>query len=180
VRFMHDEALVALPGLLVKLKIDSPVLVGHSDGASIALIYAGAGHPARGLALMAPHVFVEDIGIRSIERVRQQFETTDLPQRLGRYHRDARRTFYLWNDAWLDPQFRHWNIEEYLPSVSVPVLAIQGQDDEYGTMAQLRSIGERVKGSCELLDLAGCGHAPHRDQPQAVLAALARFVDGLA
>jgi pimeloyl-ACP methyl ester carboxylesterase len=180
VRFMHDEALVALPGLLAKLKIDSPVLVGHSDGASIALIYAGAGHRARGLALMAPHVFVEDIGIRSIERVRQQFETTDLPQRLGRYHRDARRTFYLWNDAWLDPQFRHWNIEEYLPSVSVPVLAIQGQDDEYGTMAQLRSIGERVKGSCELLDLADCGHAPHRDQPQAVLAALARFVDGLA
>src|SRR5436190_8307429 len=180
VRFMHHEALVALPGLLAQLKIDSPVLVGHSDGASIALIYAGAGHPALGLALMAPHVFVEDMGIRSIERVRQQFETTDLPQRLGRYHRDARRTFYLWNDAWLDPQFRHWNIEEYLPSVAVPVLAIQGVDDEYGTMAQLKSIRERVKGPCELLELADCGHSPHRDQPEAVLGALARFVRGLA
>ena len=179
VRFMHDEALVALPGLLAQLKIDSPVLVGHSDGASIALIYAGAGHPALGLALMAPHVFVEDMGIRSIERVRQQFETTDLPQRLGRYHRDARRTFYLWNDAWLDPQFRHWNIEEYLPSVAVPVLAIQGVDDEYGTMAQLKSIRESVKGPCELLELADCGHSPHRDQPEAVLDALARFVRGL-
>ena len=180
VRFMHDEALVALPELLAKLEIDSPVLVGHSDGASIALIYAGAGHPVRGLALMAPHVFVEEMGLRSIERVRRQFETTDLPQRLGRYHRDARRTFYLWNDAWLDPRFRHWNIEEYLPSVSAPVLAIQGVDDEYGTMAQLKSIRERVKGSCEVLELAGCGHSPHRDQPEAVLEALARFIRALA
>jgi pimeloyl-ACP methyl ester carboxylesterase len=179
-RFMHDEALVALPELLAKLKIDSPVLVGHSDGASIALIYAGAGHPVRGLALMAPHVFVEEIGIRSIERVRQQFETTDLPQRLARYHRDARRTFYLWNDAWLDPRFRHWNIEEYLPSVSVPVLAIQGVDDEYGTMAQLKSIRKRIKGSCELVELADCGHSPHRDQPQAVLEAITRFIRGIA
>jgi pimeloyl-ACP methyl ester carboxylesterase len=180
VRFMHDEALVALPELLAKLTIDSPVLVGHSDGASIALIYAGAGHAVRGLALMAPHVFVEEVGIRSIERARQQFETTDLPQRLGRYHRDARRTFYLWNDAWLDPQFRHWNIEEYLPSVSAPVLAIQGVDDEYGTMAQLKSIRERVKGSCEVLELADCGHSPHRDRPEAVLEALARFIRALA
>ena len=180
VRFMHDEALVALPELLGKLKVDSPVLVGHSDGASIALIYAGADHPVRGLALMAPHVFVEEVGIRSIERARQQFETTDLPQRLGRYHRDARRTFYLWNDAWLDPQFRHWNIEEYLPSVSAPVLVIQGVDDEYGTMAQLKSIRERVKGSCELLELADCGHSPHRDRPEAVLEALALFIRALA
>ena len=180
VRFMHDEALVALPELLAKLEIDVPVLIGHSDGASIALLYAGAGHPVRGLALMAPHVFVEEMGIRSIERVRREFETTDLPQRLGRYHRDARRTFHLWNDAWLDPQFRHWNIEECLASVCVPVLAIQGVDDEYGTMAQLRSIRERVKGSCELLELAGCGHSPHRDQPVAVLEALARFIRALA
>ena len=180
VRFMHDEALVALPELLTKLKVVSPVLVGHSDGASIALIHAGAGHRVRGLALMAPHVLVEEHGLRSIERVRRQFETTDLPQRLGRYHRDARRTFYLWNDAWLDPQFRHWNIEEYLPSVSAPVLAIQGADDEYGTMAQLRSIKEKVQGSCELLELADCGHSPQRDQTEAVLEALARFIRALA
>ena len=176
VRFMHDEALVALPDLLAKLKVESPVLVGHSDGASIALVYAGAGHPVRGLALMAPHVFVEEMGLHSIERVKQQFETTDLPQRLARYHRDSRRTFYLWNDAWLDPEFKAWNIEEYLPSIRAPVLAIQGLDDEYGTMVQLKSICENVQGPCERLELARCGHAPHRDQPEAVLEALARFV----
>ena len=180
VRFMHDEALVALPELLAKLKVDAPLLVGHSDGASIALIYAGAGHAVRGLALMAPHVFVEEMGLRSIEAVKRQFETTDLPERLGRYHRDARRTFCLWNVAWLDPQFRHWNIEEYLPSIRVPVLAIQGDDDEYGTMAQLGSIRERVRGPCELLELAACGHSPHRDQPDTVLAALVRFIRGIS
>ena len=180
VRFMHDEALVALPELLAKLKIETPLLVGHSDGASIALIHAGAGHRVFGLALMAPHVFVEENGIRSIEALKRQFETTDLAERLGRYHRNPRRTFYLWNDAWLDPQFRRWNIEEYLPSITVPVLAIQGVDDEYGTMAQLRSIREKTQGPCELLELAACGHSPHRDQPQAVLEALVRFVRGIA
>ena len=180
VRFMHDEALVALPQVLAALEVESPVLVGHSDGASIALIYAGAGNPVRGLALMAPHVFVEEMGVRSIEKVKRQFETTDLPQRMGRYHRDARRTFYLWNDAWLDPEFRRWNIEEYLPAIRVPVLAIQGVDDEYGTLAQLASIREKVKGPCEWVELPACGHSPHRDQPETVLAALTRFVARLA
>jgi pimeloyl-ACP methyl ester carboxylesterase len=179
-RFMHDEALVSLPQVLAALKIESPILVGHSDGASIALIHAGAGHPVRGLALMAPHVFVEEMGLRSIQEVKRQFETTDLRERLGRYHRDARRTFYLWNDAWLDPQFRHWNIEEYLPAIKAPILAIQGTDDEYGTMAQLKSIREKTQGPCEVLELPACGHSPHRDQPDAVLAALTRFVAGLS
>jgi pimeloyl-ACP methyl ester carboxylesterase len=180
VRFMHDEALVSLPQVLAALEIESPILVGHSDGASIALIHAGAGYPVRGLALMAPHVFVEETGLRSIERVKLEFETTYLPERLGRYHRDERRTFHLWNDAWLDPQFRHWNIEEYLPCIRVPVLAIQGSDDEYGTMAQLTSIREKTQGRCEVLELPACGHSPHRDQPDAVLAALSRFVAGLS
>ena len=179
-RFMHDEALVSPPQALAALEIESPILVGHSDGASIALIHAGAGHPVRGLALMAPHVFVEEIGLRSIQQVKRQFETTDLRERLGRYHRDARRTFYLWNDAWLDPQFRHWNIEEYLPAIRVPILAIQGVDDEYGTMAQLKSIREKTRGPCEMLELPACGHSPHRDQPDTVLAALTRFVAGLS
>jgi pimeloyl-ACP methyl ester carboxylesterase len=176
VRFMHDEALVALPQLLEALQIEAPVLVGHSDGASIALIYAGAGHSVRGLVLMAPHVFVEEMGLRSIEQVKREFETTDLPQRLGRYHRDARRTFYLWNDAWLDPEFRRWNIEESLPSIRAPILAIQGVNDEYGTLAQLASIKEKVKGRCELMELPACGHSPHRDQPEQVLGALVPFV----
>lgn len=179
-RFMHDEALVSLPQVLSALEIESPILVGHSDGASIALIHAGAGYRVRGLALMAPHVFVEGVGLRSIQEVKRQFETTDLRERLSRYHRDARRTFYLWNDAWLDPQFRHWNIEEYLPGIKVPILAIQGVDDEYGTMAQLKSIREKTQGPCEVLELPACGHSPHRDQPETVLAALTRFVAGLS
>ena len=176
VRFMHDEALVALPQVLSALGIETPVLVGHSDGASIALIYAAAGHAVRALALLAPHVFVEEICVRSIEQARKTFETTDLPERLGRYHRDPRRTFYLWNDVWLDPQFRPWNIEEYLPGVRAPLLAIQGEDDGYGTLAQLDAIKRQVSGRCELLKLANCGHSPHRDQPEAVLAAVSRFI----
>jgi len=178
-RFMHDEALASLPQFLAALRIESPVLIGHSDGASIALIYAGAGHPVRGVAVMAPHVFVEEMGLRSIERAREQFETTDLAERLGRYHKDPRKTFCLWNDAWLDPEFRHWNIEEYLPGIRCPLLAIQGEEDEYGTMAQLESIRAKVNGPCELVKLADCGHSPHRDQPEATLEALVRFVQSL-
>ena len=180
IRFMHDEALVSLPQILAALGIEAPVLIGHSDGASIALIHAGAGKPVRGLAVMAPHVFVEDLGLSSIARAREQFETTDLRERLGRYHTDPRKTFYLWNDAWLDPEFRRWNIEEYLPGIRCPVLAIQGEQDEYGTMAQLEAICSSVKGSCRKVKLASCGHSPHRDQPEATLDAIVRFVKSLA
>lgn len=176
VRFMHEEALKSLPQVLAALRIEQPVLVGHSDGASIALIYAGAGNPARGLVLMAPHVFVEDICVRSIEAAKREFESTDLPLRLGRYHRDSRKTFYLWNDVWLDPEFRAWNIAEYLAGIRCPVLAIQGEDDEYGTIAQLDAIREGTGVSCELVKLPACGHSPHRDQPEATLAAIAEFV----
>ncbi len=177
--YMHDEAKRALPELLAGLGIARPVLVGHSDGASIALIHAGAGHPVRGLALMAPHVFVEDISIESIRRARGDFETTDLPERLAKYHRDPAKTFHLWNDAWLDPEFRQWNIEEYLPRISCPVLAIQGEDDEYGTLAQVRAVAAQVAGRCEVLTLAQCGHRVHIDQPGRALAAISRFVDEL-
>ena len=180
VRFMHEEALEALPEVLAETGIRAPVLVGHSDGASIAIIYAGAGHPVRALALMAPHVFVEEVCIRSIEQAKREFESTDLPHKLGRYHRDPRRSFYLWNDVWLDPAFLDWNIEEYLPGISCPVLAIQGEDDVYGTMAQLQAIALKVKGPCELVELKRCGHSPFRDQPDATLDALVRFIDGLA
>lgn len=179
VRFMHDEALTSLPQVLATLGVETPVLVGHSDGASVALIYAGAGHPARALALMAPHVFVEDLCVRSIEQARLTFETGDLSERLGRYHRDPAKTFHLWNDVWLDPEFLHWNIEEYLPRVRVPLLAIQGENDEYGTMAQVEAIQRQVEAPCELLKLPRCGHSPHRDQPEAVLAALTRFIQSL-
>ena len=180
VRFMHEEALESLPQVLAETGIRDPILVGHSDGASIALIHAGAGNPVRGLALMAPHVFVEEVCIRSIEQAKRDFETTDLFKRLGRYHRDARRSFYLWNDVWLDPEFLDWNIEDYLPGITCPVQAIQGRDDRYGTMAQLRAIALKVKGPCELVELERCGHSAFRDQPEATLEAVSRFVAGIA
>ena len=138
VRFMHDEALDALPQLMTSLKVEEPILVGHSDGASIALIHAGAGHAVRGVVAMAPHVFIEPVCLSSIKEATATFESTDLAEKLGRYHRDARKTFYGWADVWLDPQFEGWDIRnDYLPRVRSPVLAIQGHDDEYGTMAQL-------------------------------------------
>lgn len=176
VRFMHREALEALPALFAALGIERPILVGHSDGASIALIHAGAGHAVHALALMAPHVFVEPICVESIRKAAQAFDTTDLAARLGRYHRDPAKTFHLWADAWLDPAFLEWNIEEYLPGIDRPVMAIQGEDDEYGTMEQVERIRRGVRGPCELVKLPACGHAPFRDQPEATLAALTRFV----
>jgi len=178
--FMHFEALKTLPGLLKTLKINEPILVGHSDGASIALIHAGSGASVRGVAVMAPHVFIERICIDSIVRAKQAFETTDLPLRLGRYHRDAAKTFYGWADVWLDPGFERWDIrKDYLPRITSPVLAIQGRDDEYGTMAQLEDIKKNVKGPCELLKLERCGHSPFRDQPDKVLGVLTKFISSL-
>ncbi len=178
VRYMHDEALVALPELLDKLEIDKPVLVGHSDGGSIALIHAGgAGRDVAGLILMAPHVFVEDLSIASIAQAKVTFETTDLAQKLGKYHRDPAKTFWGWNDIWLHPDFRAWNIEEYLPNVTCPVLALQGADDEYGTPAQVEAIRQQAKGEVEVLMLADCRHSPHKDQPQATLEAMAGFIE---
>lgn len=180
VRYMHDEALIALPDLLDKLEIDKPVLVGHSDGGSIALIHAGgAGREVSGLILLAPHVFVEDHSVESIAKARIAFETTDLAQKLGKYHRDPVKTFRGWNDIWLHPDFRAWNIEEYLPAIECPVLAIQGVDDEYGTLAQVEAIRDRVPGEVDVLELADCRHSPHKDQPEASLAAMAEFVTRL-
>jgi pimeloyl-ACP methyl ester carboxylesterase len=177
-KFMHDEALRALPELLKAFKIERPILIGHSDGASISLIYAGT-HPLTGLVVLAPHVFIEQSNLASIRKIRATFETTDLPQRFAKYHTDSRKTFYLWNDAWLDPAFEQWSIEEYLPRIRCPVLAIQGENDEYGTMAQLDAIGRQVRGPCELLKLRDCGHSPHRDRPEETLKAVVDFVSGL-
>jgi pimeloyl-ACP methyl ester carboxylesterase len=176
VDYMHREALEALPELLAKLGIVEPVLVGHSDGASIALIHAGAMDSVRGLALLAPHVFVEDLSVKSIAEAKVAFETTDLPEKLARHHADPRRTFFGWNDIWLHPDFRRWNIEAFLPRISCPVLAVQGYDDEYGTMAQVDAIAAGVNGPCEVVRLEACGHGPHRDQPERTLEAIARFV----
>ncbi len=176
VDYMHREALDFLPELVEKLGVDDPLLVGHSDGASIAIIYAGARHPCRALVLLAPHVFVEDISVASIAKAKIAFETTDLPRRLARHHTDAAKTFYGWNDIWLHPDFRAWNIEAFLPEIRAPILAIQGEDDEYGTMRQIEAIAAQAGGPVELVKLPACGHSPHRDQPAATLDAIVGFV----
>ena len=176
VGYMHDEALLALPELFAQLEIKNPILVGHSDGASIALIYAGAHDRVRGLVLLAPHVFVEDLSVASIAEAKKGFETTNLPEKLARHHRDAARTFWGWNDIWLHPDFRLWNIEEFLPRITCPILAIQGLEDQYGTMAQVQAIARQSGGPVEILPLAKCRHSPQRDQADATLAAIAKFV----
>ena len=169
VDYMHHEAEVVLPELIGALGLEAPILFGHSDGASIALIYAGNNpEGARALVLEAPHVFVEDVTIESIAKAKESFATTDLPARLGRYHRDAAATFRGWNDIWLDPRFRGWDITAYLSGICAPMLLIQCRDDEYGTLAQLTPIADSVPG-CERLVLEGCGHAPHRTKADAVL-----------
>ena len=176
--FMHDEALVALPEVLHKLKVRHPILVGHSDGGSIAIIYAGAQRfPVSALILEAPHVFVEDLSVESITRIKGTFETTDLPRRLARHHgANTETVFRGWNDVWLDPEFRRWNIDASLPAIQCPILVIQGEDDEYGTMKQVEAIEARAGGPVEVLRLPACGHAPHVDQRERALDAMAAFI----
>ena len=176
VTYMHDQARSVLPAVLDRLGVAQPVLVGHSDGASIALIHAGAGHPVTGIVAMAPHVFVEDVSIASIAAAREAYRTTPLRERLARYHADVDSAFWGWNRIWLHPDFRAWNIEACLPRIACPILGIQGEDDEYGTMEQLHRIA-RGAPDVELVKLGDCRHSPHRDQPDAVLDAIARFVD---
>lgn len=179
-RYMHDEALVTLPALLDALDILEPILIGHSDGASIALIHAGANvRPVRALVAIAPHVFVEEVSIAGIEHAKRAYRDSDLRARLGRYHADADSVFRGWNDIWLSPAFRDWNIESFLPGIACPLLLIQGCDDEYGTLAQLDAIERQVSGPVERVELDKCGHSPHRDQPEATLEAIARFVSAL-
>lgn len=175
VEFMHHEAQVVLPGLLQEFRIQSPILLGHSDGASIALIYAGSfPEELKALILEAPHVFVEDLSVESIATMKTTYQTTDLPTKLGRHHDYVDETFWGWNDIWLDPRFRSWNIEEYLEGITCPVLVIQGENDEYGTIEQVGAIKGRIP-TTETLILENCGHSPHRDQAELTLEAIARF-----
>jgi pimeloyl-ACP methyl ester carboxylesterase len=173
-RFMHDEALDVLPAVLADVGIADPVLVGHSDGASIALIHA-ASHPVRALVLLAPHVFVEEVSVASIAEARDAFATTDLRERMGRHHRDAEATFRLWNDIWLAPEFRSWDITGVLPEITAPVLLIQGEHDQYGTLAQVEAVRDGVAGPAELVVL-DARHAPHLEAPAATLGAAVEFV----
>ncbi|GAC1336704.1 MAG: alpha/beta hydrolase [Myxococcales bacterium] len=177
VRYMHDEAEL-LPEVLRAAGIGAHVLVGHSDGASIALLSAGGGGAPglQALVLEAPHVFAEEVGLRSIAELRQAYAATGLKARLARHHRDPDNAFHGWNGAWLQPLFRAWNIEEALPGIRVPALILQGENDDYGTLAHATSIERRSGGPSTTVLVPRCGHSPHRDQPDAVIAAIVRFL----
>ncbi|HEY8091886.1 MAG TPA: alpha/beta hydrolase [Polyangiaceae bacterium] len=182
--YMQDEACFSLPAVLDAAGVGEAVLFGHSDGGSIALVFAGSGLPqasrVRGLVLEAPHVFVEDVSVASIAAARDAYATTDLRARLARHHgTNVDVAFRGWNDAWLDPAFRAWNIEKYLPKVQVPSLVAQGEEDPYGTLAQVEAIERGCGGAVTRLVLPRCGHAPHRDRADDVLAALVAFLRGL-
>lgn len=179
--FMHDEALGVLPGLLAHLAIERPVLVGHSDGASIALIHAAeAPEACAGVVLMAPHVLVESISLASIARIRDTYATGDLRDRLARHHEHVDDAFLGWADVWLHPSFRHWSLVPEIARLACPSLIVQGDADEYGSMVHLEAIAAGARGPATKLVLPGCGHAPHREREAEVLAAIARFCDGLA
>jgi pimeloyl-ACP methyl ester carboxylesterase len=173
---MHDEALVVLPALLETLGLEQPLLIGHSDGASIAIIHAGAGYPVAGLVLIAPHVFVEVRTLDGIRAARRSYEAGPLRARLARYHADVDATFDGWSGAWLDPAFADWNIEEFLPNVTAPALIIQGREDEYATMAQVDTIARSLRGPVSSVVLEGVGHAPHLEAPNATLGYVAAFL----
>jgi pimeloyl-ACP methyl ester carboxylesterase len=173
---MHEEADDMLPAVLARFGIWSPILVGHSDGASIALLYAGGGGVVDGLALLAPHVFVEDRSIEGIEAARRGYRDGDLASRIARHHDDPDGMFRGWNDVWLSPEFRSWNIEDRLGGVACPVLLVQGDADPYGTLAQLDAIERGVRARCRRVVLPGVGHAPHLEAPEETVAAVADFV----
>lgn len=178
--FMQQQAQVVLPALLEALEIDTrvnpPWLFGHSDGGSIALLYA-AGFPERvtGIVVLSPHIMVEDISISSIEAARKAYLETDLKQRLEVYHADPDSAFWGWNDIWLSPLFRQWSIESELETIRCPLLAVQGLDDEYGTLEQVHGIARRVN-QAKVVELAHCGHSPHRDQAQKLLRVTTDFI----
>ena len=180
VDFMHRQAQQLLPQLFDRLGVagerDAPWLFGHSDGASIALIHAATFRTGiAGVIAVAPHIVVEDLSIHSIEDAREAYRSTDVRTKLARYHDDVDSAFFGWNDIWLDPRFRAWSIEALLPSIACPVLAIQGADDEYGTLAQVEGIRERAS-QTEVVVLEDCRHSPHRDRPQALTRATTDFI----
>ena len=177
--YMHREALDVLPRVLESIGFRRGILVGHSDGASIATIYAGGvqDHRVRGLALIAPHFIVEDISVTSIAAIRTAYAATDLKAKLGRWHRDVDHAFYGWNEIWLDPRFRGWDISESLAYVRVPVAIIQGADDQYGTLRQIEIAHEECYCPVNATIIPGAAHAPHREASEQTLDVLTEFVN---
>jgi len=179
--YMHREAFDVLPELLEQIDFRRGILVGHSDGASIAAIYAGGvqDHRVRALALMAPHFVVEDISVKSIAGIKTAYETTNLREKLARWHKDVDNAFYGWNGAWLDPEFRSWDISEYLAYVRVPIAIIQGAEDQYGTLRQIEVAQEECYCPVDVTILAGTGHSPYREAPEATLNAVSDFANAV-
>lgn len=177
--YMHHEALTVLPEVLAELGVREPLLVGHSDGASIAILHAGGGHPVKGLVLMAPHVFVEDLTVESISAARARFESGGLAKRLARYHDHPQAMFDGWSDIWLKPEFRAWNIEASVKACHSPMLLIQSRNDPYGTLAQIDSIERHAGGPVETRLFTDCGHSPHLDRLDDTVEAITRFVSRL-
>lgn len=176
VSFMHAQAHQVLPAFFSELGIVKPWLFGHSDGASITLLYASRfSEKLSGIVVAAPHIFVEDITVDNIRAAREAYLTQGLRTRLARYHDDIDSAFWGWNDIWLDPAFRAWNIEQELDAISCPVLAIQGEDDEYGTLEQVYGIQRKIP-AAQIVVLPQCGHSPHRDQAQALSTEVAHFI----
>lgn len=180
ISFMHQHAYEVLPYFLSELSIDTkqnpPWLFGHSDGASIALLYASK-YPdlLAGAIVLAPHILVENLTISSIKQARSAYKNTNLHEKLAKYHNDVDSAFWGWNDIWLNPDFIKWNIETEITKITCPLLAVQGFDDEYGTMKQIQVIKRRLP-QTELLELSNCGHSPHRDQPEALIIATNHFI----
>ncbi len=178
--FMHRQAFEVLPAIFKALEINSavekPWLFGHSDGGSIALLFA-ARYPMNtsGTIVLAPHILVENVSVSSIEKAKIAYQTTELRSKLARYHDDVDSAFWGWNDIWLNPTFRHWNLTQAIKTISCPLLAVQGLDDEYGTLEQIHGI-KRVLPATQLLELTDSGHSPHRDQPDALIDACFSFI----
>jgi len=175
--YMHIEALEVLPKLLDAIGFRRGLLLGHSDGASIAAIYAGAhqDHRVEGVAMLAPHFIVEDISVTSIAEIKQAYETTALKSKLSRWHRDVDNAFYGWNGAWLDPEFRSWDISEYLTYIRVPLAIVQGGNDQYGTIRQIEIAQEECYCPVDVTMIPSAGHSPHREAPEATLDAISEF-----
>jgi pimeloyl-ACP methyl ester carboxylesterase len=176
---MHEEARTVLPALLDAIGFRRGLLLGHSDGSSIAAIYAGStqDHRVRGLTLIAPHFVVEDVGLAAIRDAKAAYETGDLKARLARWHNNVDVAFYGWNGAWLDPGFRDWNIADMLAYIRVPVQIVQGENDQYGTIRQVEIAQEECYCPVEVAMIAGAGHTPQRERPEVTLAAIADFAN---
>lgn len=179
--YMTREARSVLPDVLNAVGADQYILLGHSDGATIAAEYAGRVEDfrVRGLILMAPHFFTEPMGLAAIREARTAFETGDLKERMAKYHRDPEATFKGWNDAWLDPGFEAWNVAEVIDYLRIPALVIQGCEDQYGTIAQVNEIETRSYAPVDVEMLKDCRHSPHIDQPSQMLTAITEFANRL-